>query len=142
MLPWNWMWAPQWHFPFSGSLTQDISPDTSWFFGAIRPGAGIGSIEREVFDVVSYGRQLGLILDVLVPLAGKNQFASAEEEEAFQKLKNAYLDIEEVKDLHKGRMEAAAVALLARIQESDPRMLERVIAKVKPGSSAWKELPL
>jgi hypothetical protein len=85
---------------------------------------------------------LGLILDVVVLLAGKNQFESAESEEAFRKLNNAYPEIKAVKDLHKGKMEAAAVALPAKIQDDDPQMRERVIAKVKTGSSAWKELPL
>ena len=35
MYPWLWFWAPQFHFPFSGSVAQRIEPDTRWFFDGI-----------------------------------------------------------------------------------------------------------
>ena len=60
MIPYNWMWSPEVHLPFSGNVNQDISPDTNWFFGSIKPNAGVGSIEKEVFEVASYGKQLRL----------------------------------------------------------------------------------
>ena len=66
MFPWLWFWAPQFHFPWSGSVAQQIDPDLGWFFGAIRPGAGDATVEREAFEVASYGKQLGLISEALV----------------------------------------------------------------------------
>jgi hypothetical protein len=65
MFPWLWFFAPQVHYPWSGSVAQQIAPDTDWFFGSIRPGAGDARIEQQAFAVASYGKQLGLITEVL-----------------------------------------------------------------------------
>lgn len=142
MIPWNLMWSPQWHFPFSGSVAQQISPDTSWFFDAIPPQAGVGDIEQKVFETASYGKQLGLILDVLIPLAEKAKLDSKPDKEALRKLKDAYARIARVKDEHKSDMEANAVALLGKIRATDPHMFERVIAKAETATSGAKQLPL
>jgi hypothetical protein len=64
--PWLWFWAPQLHFPFSGNVAQRIEPDTRWFFQGIDPSAGDPHIEEKAFAVASYGRQLGLITEVLI----------------------------------------------------------------------------
>jgi hypothetical protein len=66
MYPWFWLWAPRIQFPYSGTLSQWVEPNTSWFFGAIQPQAGNGELEKQIFDVASYGRQLGLITEVLL----------------------------------------------------------------------------
>jgi hypothetical protein len=121
------MWSPQIHFPFSGGVTQDISPDTSWFFGSIKPSAGIGSIEKEVFEVASYGKQLGLILDVLMPLIGGVD--SEESKRSRDELKALYSRIEQLKAEKKEDMERAAVALLTKIEQADPEMLSRVVGR-------------
>ena len=42
MFPWFFLWAPQYHFPWSGGVKQDIDPDTTAFFNAIAPSAGMG----------------------------------------------------------------------------------------------------
>ena len=94
MLPWNWNWSPQLNFPFSGSVTQDIEPSLDWFFAGIRPEAGIGSIEKGIFQKASYGRQLGLILDVLLPLVDESRLETATAKESLAKLKALYKDIE------------------------------------------------
>ena len=57
--------------PWSGSVAQQIEPNTSWLFNSILPSAGSARIEKRAFDVASYGRQLGLITEVLVGLAGQ-----------------------------------------------------------------------
>jgi hypothetical protein len=131
MLPNQWTWSPRVQFPFSGSVAQDISPDTSWFFGAIRPGAGVGSIEQDVFEVASYGKQLGLILDVLLPMIGEGSPNSAASKEAREKLKDLYRRVEAVKAQRKEALESAAVELLAKIERTDPDMLERVVKRFK-----------
>ena len=76
MFPWLWYWAPQVHFPWSGRVAQQIAPDTHWFFGGIRPGAGDARIEEQAFGVASYGKQLGLITEVLLALAQESPRAS------------------------------------------------------------------
>ncbi|MDF0665774.1 MAG: hypothetical protein P0119_06825 [Nitrospira sp.] len=127
MLPRYWMWSPQVHYPLSGSVLQDISPDLGWFFGAIKPEAGVGSIEKEVFEKASYGRQLGLILDVLLPLVGEGSLDSEKAKKALVELKNVYEAIEKVKLDRKAEMEQAAVSLLRKIEKADKEMLSRVI---------------
>lgn len=131
MLPNNWSWSPQVHLPFSGNVKQDISPDTSWFFGAIRPGAGVGSIEQDVFEIASYGKQLGLILDVLLPMIGEGAVNSEESKQAREKLKQLYRRIEGVKAERKDAMEEAAITLLDKIKDADPGMLDRVIGRFR-----------
>lgn len=126
MIPYSWMWSPKFHFPFSGSVTQDILPDMSWFFGSIKPDAGIGHIEKEVFDVASYGKQLGLILDVLVPMLD-NSKEWPKSQEAKAELIDLYKRIERLKDERKTDLEAAAVKLLTKLKATDEEMLRKVI---------------
>lgn len=129
MFPWYWMWLPQIHFPLSGSVMQDNGPDISTFFGAIRPEAGIGSIEKEVFEVASYGRQLGLILDVLLPLAGATAPDPEKAGKSLEDLQKVYKRIEEVKLEKRADMEKAAISLLSRIEKIDPQMLSRIMTR-------------
>lgn len=129
MFPWYWMWLPQIHFPLSGSVMQDNGPDISTFFGAIRPEAGIGSIEKEVFEVASYGRQLGLILDVLLPLAGAAVPDPQKAGKSLEDLQKVYKRIEEVKFEKRADMEKAAISLLSRIEKIDPQMLSRIMTR-------------
>ena len=127
MYPWNWMWSPQFHFPLSGSLVQDISPDTSWFFGAIRPEAGVGRLEQQIFESASYGKQLGLILDVLLPLVGEGALDSPQAKKSVAELKQLYRKIEKIKTDNREHQESAAVSLLDKIAASDPAMLKRIL---------------
>ena len=110
MFPWFWFWAPQLHFPLSGSVAQRIEPDTNWFFGAISPQAGDGAIERKAFDVASYGKQLGLIAEVLVDLAEQQPPRSAKGREALKRLRQIQARIEDLKETEYqeelGRLEA------------------------------------
>ena len=69
MYPWLWFWAPQLHLPWSGNVAQRIDPNTRWFFQGIDPSAGDADIEEKAFSVASYGRQLGLITEILIEVA-------------------------------------------------------------------------
>jgi hypothetical protein len=71
MYPWLFFWAPQVHFPWSGNVSQDIEPNTTWFADMIRPGAGNARIEEKAFGVASYGKQLGHLTDLLIELAAQ-----------------------------------------------------------------------
>lgn len=131
MFPWYWIWMPQIHFPLSGGVVQDNGPDISNFFRAIRPEAGIGSIEKEVFEVASYGKQLGLILDVLLPLTGAECPDPMKARKSLQELQALYDRIQDVKAEKRGDMERAAVALLERIAHADPAMLDRIVTQFR-----------
>jgi hypothetical protein len=97
MFPWLWFWSPQFHFPWSGSVRQRIDPITNWFFDSIPPAAGDGQIEKRAFEVASYGRQLGLIIEVLVEVAAKQAPLSPDAAGSLERLKAIQTAIEKIK---------------------------------------------
>jgi hypothetical protein len=127
MYPWWWFWAPQVHFPLSGSVAQQIEPNTNWFFGSIRPEAGIGDVEQEIFEnVASYGRQLGLITEVLLNgVDGTVDDSTASR--SLARLKEIREKTEAVKAESSDRLASAAGALLERLRASDPKRFEEVL---------------
>jgi hypothetical protein len=129
MVPWLWYWAPQFQFPFSGSVAQRIAPD---FFSNIGNGAsnGNGDVEREAFDVASYGRQLGLISEVLLSMAGQQDTVSqAKGEESLGRLKTIYTEVEAVKRRHRASEADAALLALEKLQRSDPAALAALLQR-------------
>jgi len=111
MVPWLWFWAPQLHFPFSGSVAQNIEPNTTWFSDLIQPPAGDARIEARAFGVASYGKQLGQITDVLLALAEGGKLDSGEAALSLQSLKEIKRAIDQIKD------EEHAVAAQRLVQE-------------------------
>ena len=97
MAPWLWFWAPQIHFPWSGAVQQQIDPSLGWFFGAIAPDAGNGRVEKKAFEVASYGKQLGLITDLLIDQAEQKPPRSADAKDALVRLKKIRSDINDLK---------------------------------------------
>lgn len=95
MYPAFWFWAPQFYLPWSGSVAQRIDPHT--FFDAIRPGAGDPEIERKAFDIATYGKQLGLITDVLLGIADQGAISPEQQARALHDLKDIRGRIEELK---------------------------------------------
>jgi hypothetical protein len=130
MVPWLWYWAPQFQFPFSGSVAQRIAPD---FFSNIGNGAadnGQGDVERDAFDVASYGRQLGLISEVLLSMAGQQDTVSrAKGEESLARLKTIYGEVEDVKRRHRASQTDAALLALEQLQRSDPAALAALLQR-------------
>ena len=98
MYPWLWLWAPRVEFPWSGDVVQDIEPNTSWFFAGIKPAAGNARIEERAFAVATYGKQLGLITELLVSLAEKQTALDPEVAATLQELKRIQAEIERIKD--------------------------------------------
>jgi len=136
MFPWLMIWAPQLHFPFSGSVAQQIDPN--WFFGAISPAAGDARIERQAFEVASYGRQLGLITEVLIALAeetaGKDTSGKSTSGKALPaptakslaRLKDIRARIEKIK-AREGEAPLADIETeIARLQQADPAAYARL----------------
>lgn len=97
MFPWLWLWAPQLHLPWSGSVEQDIHPNTNWFSQNIKGQSGDADIERVAFAIASYGKQLGLITEVLIAAAEKTGPLSDEGTQALARLKEIKQAIDGVK---------------------------------------------
>jgi hypothetical protein len=123
MFPWFFIWAPQLTMPFGGSVAQSIKPDTSWFFQGIEPAAGDPAIERKAFDVASYGRQLGLITEVIMDLAEQAPPATPKGRKALQRLREIQLRIEEVKERDAIDALEQIDSLLARLEKTHPERL-------------------
>jgi hypothetical protein len=127
--PWSWFWAPQIHFPFSGGVAQHIEPNINWFFDAIRPTSGNADIERQAFDIASYGKQLGLITEVLLSMAGEQTVTAQDATKSLTRLKEIYEKIETVKAGQATALADTAVSLLDKLRASDPAQFDRVMAR-------------
>jgi hypothetical protein len=123
MNPWFFFWAPQLTMPFGGSVAQRIEPDTQWFFNGIPPTAGDPAIERKAFDVATYGRQLGLITEVLMDLAEQTPPRSAKGQKSLKRLREIQLRIEQVKEQDAMDALEQIDALLARLKKAHPERL-------------------
>ncbi len=98
MYPWLWFWAPQVHYPWSGALSQNIHPNTSWFSDLIKPGAGNAGIEQQAFSVATYGKQLGLITEVLIGVVEQTKSLSPEAAESLARLREIKTSIDAIKN--------------------------------------------
>jgi hypothetical protein len=97
MFPWMWLYAPQLHFPFSGHVQQQIRPELEWFFKGIQPQSGQAEVEQKAFEIASYGRQLGLITEVLLELAGQMPMQTPEGQVALKRLQAIAAQISQLK---------------------------------------------
>ncbi|ABC34640.1 hypothetical protein [Burkholderia thailandensis] len=135
MYPWIWLWAPNFYFPLSGAVDQTIQPD---LFDSIDPRAGNGSVERRAFQVASYGRQLGLITEVLLDIARKQETMSTEAKESMKCLEGIQGKIEKIKEDESTSIAAELDARLLRLKTQDPnafsRLRTRLLAIVKDDS--------
>lgn len=122
MNPWLVFWAPHLYLPFSGSVAQRIEPNTSWFFDSIAPSAGHARIEKKAFEVASYGRQLGLITEVLLDITKKSPPNTEEGRESLRRLRAIQAEIEQLK-------EQDADALVLDIEAKISRLKRRHKAK-------------
>jgi hypothetical protein len=132
MFPWLWFWAPQVHFPWSGSVAQHIAPEVDWFFGAIRPGAGNARIERQAFDVASYGKQLGLITEVLLELAQQAPKASARARASIERLEQIQGAIEHIKAAECERVAEALVEQVRTIRRQGGARAKALDVRLRP----------
>ena len=137
MFPWLWFWAPQFHFPWSGSVAQQIDPDLGWFFGAIRPNAGDATVEREAFEVASYGKQLGLISEALLGLSGRSPVTAEQAALALDRLEEIRKKIETLKDEKAVTSSVDALsAQLEALRLQQPAAFERLATRLRLGAPA------
>lgn len=97
MYPWLFLWAPQLQLPFSGDVAQRIEPRTQWFFDGIDTASGDPVIERKAFEVATYGRQLGLITELLLDMAAQTPPRTRAGRAARQRLQKIQAQIEQLK---------------------------------------------
>ena len=126
MYPWLWFWSPQVHFPFSGSVAQSIEPD---FFSRIPPEAGNGEVEKQIAEIASYGRQLGWLTEVLLSRTSPDTVPPEKAAEALVKLEATFHEIETVKRLNKAKLTRSAMAVLEKLEATDPEALALVLAR-------------
>lgn len=128
MFPWLYYWAPQFHFPFSGAVQQDIAPSTDWFFGGIQPGTGDAALEQAVFDkVASYGKQLGILTDTMLWLAGG--VADGTAPPALEQLRDLQRQVEALKSRHRDETLAQAESLLETLARTQPDTLRELLGR-------------
>lgn len=117
--------------PFSGGVWQDYHPWTNWFSPNIEVDlAGNKDIEDDVVTkVASYGKQLGLMMDVLVPLAAGAAPGSmpASFAEDLDRLKTMQADIEATKQSHRDAMRRSATDALATLKKDNPEYYVELI---------------
>lgn len=132
MVSWLWFWAPQVHFPWSGSLAQNIAPNTSWFSDLIQPGAGNARIEAQAFATASYGKQLGLITEVLLDVAQGAAALSPEAAKALQSLQTLKLQIDAIKRTEYAAAAASLVDQLTAMRERGGAEYDSVVQRLRP----------
>ncbi|WP_413111248.1 hypothetical protein [Thaumasiovibrio sp. DFM-14] len=94
MHPWYLWWQRTLNYPLSGNVNQDfqyLSPTYEFNF------AGNKEIERKaICEVASYGKQLGILSDVLIELCDKQKHHS----ETTEKLHLMVKEINNIKERH------------------------------------------
>lgn len=126
MFPWFWTWAPQLHLPLSGDVAQRIDP-SAWF-AAIPPEAGNGHIEQQACAVASYGKQLGLITELLLDVTQQTAPTSSQGQQALRQLQAIRDEIEGLKRSSYAQQADALVRQAQALQARRPELAQRMVA--------------
>ena len=126
--PFTWPYS---FFQAPRTLDQSINP--GWFDVNINNFAGNPQIEKDVVEkVASFGKQLGIITEAVLELAGSKP---RPDNSAVTRLRDIADKIEALKDLNKASLESearSAMARLARLEPATARSIAASYAK-KPG---------
>jgi len=127
MFPWFYN-SSNYHFPFSGAVKQHISPETDWFFGSITPNAGNAEIEKEIFyETASYGKQIGIITDVLLALLNEAGSSVLKDNPAVKQLKEISQKVEVIKSENQNTMQNEAKRSLDKLRKHYPESLKELL---------------
>lgn len=128
MQPWT-PWLPFFKNPLSGDVTQDISPVTSWFSPQLEMNfAGDKQIEAQIIsNVASYGKQLGLITEAIIELAGDSDGP------ATSRLKDLVSEIETLKCRHSSNSYDKIKSELVELKKNDKAKFERLMSELDQG---------
>ncbi|VVS94285.1 hypothetical protein [Desulfoluna spongiiphila] len=116
--------SSQFNFPWSGDVVQYIEPDT--FFDAIPEEAGDGRMEKAIVNTASYGRQLGLITEVLMALVDEVG-PGVQAHGSYKALKKTQEEAEKIKKEMKDATREAARRLLDKLSQSDPDAFKQIM---------------
>lgn len=131
MIPWFWLWCPQFHWPLSGTVRQGFSP--ALFFDAIPARAGDGAIEGAAFqNVASYGRQLGVLSEVVLSLAAPGDITKDDAQHAIAQLRDIRARIDTLKSQQREADYEAAQAALERLARRDKAALGELLGRFAP----------
>ena len=125
-LPWLKM-------PGSGDVWQKVTNVTDWFSPKVVMNfAGDPSIEDEVNrNVASYGKQLGLLTEVVMGLAKPGDPTAIEAmKKAVVRLDGIQADIEAIKKKRAPELEDEIVQAATRLKSTDTAAYDRVIARL------------
>lgn len=126
-----WTWSPHIHFPWSGGVMQQIDPDLTWFSHWITPGAGNAAIEEKAFSsVASYGKQLGLITEVLLAVVEEIELNA--EPKAVDELRRIRGRIEAIKNLEYTLANDQIVSQVNKIRERGGTELNELTTQLLP----------
>jgi hypothetical protein len=125
------MSASSYTWPFNlfapGNLNQPILP--GWSFAGVNVNyAGNAGIERDVVEkVASFGRQLGVITDVVLELAkdmpdGKEQTPSGEKDLPITQLRDIAAKVKDLKKAHEASIIGEARKAMDRLADFDPKI--------------------
>ena len=132
MYPWLWFWAPQIHFPLSGSLAQNIEPNTTWFSDLIKAPAGDARIEEKAFSVASYGKQLGQITEVLLELTKNSELTSPQATQSLVSLRRIKASIDAIKEAEYESSATRLIAELSAARERGGAHYARLVEQLRP----------
>ena len=124
------MSPPPFMWPFSlfapGNLNQPILP--GWSFGNVSVNyAGNADIEKDVVEkVASYGKQLGIIADVVLEFAGDKP---PKGEQPLKQLRDIAAKVRKVKEEHKRSLTDEADDAMAKLAKSDEAEVRRIAGK-------------
>ncbi len=122
MFPWMlfpWLSLPAasglYRWPLSGDVSQDITPLTNLFSPQLSMHfAGNQEIEREVVSqVASYGKQLGMLTEAVLAVAGDSK------DPAVERLRETRDAVEDIKARHQTQAAKAAEQAMERLRRTD-----------------------
>lgn len=131
MYPWMNPWLYMLKAPWSGDVTQDIAPVTSWFSPQLEFNfAGNKKIEADIVaEAASYGRQLGILSEAVLELAQGKPGKSIDD------LKKLMSDIDKIKKRHEETAEAKAKTVLDDLKNENPEVLKQLIREYSVNDS-------
>jgi hypothetical protein len=119
--PFTWPYS---FFQAPKTLDQPINP--GWFDVNINNFAGNPQIEKDVVEkVASFGKQLGIITEAVLELAGSKP---RPDNSAVTRLRDIADKIEALKDLNKASLESEARSAMARLAKLEPAIARSIAA--------------
>lgn len=129
MFPWYWIWSPRFDYPLSGNVSQDIATD--WFFSGIKPESGDARLEQAIFEHASYGKQIGVLTEVVSGLIEGMDLPQGQGSGAQQQLLALRDQIGTIKQQHRQADQRQqvdqAVNILLKLKQLNPQEFKRAI---------------